>query len=173
MCAETSSRLLPPETLLKRGDQFGRIVMVCANDKLPYCVHWKGQNHATWMLEAEVSPLVVQQSPEDGSLSRYCGCAEAEAEAKLAMAPKVALTENDKRFLRLWPNPDSRWLRARDVADRLGVAEITAGAALSRLVMKNLLEKRGNRKIDRGAVEFLYFTTDLGDTVVKVENLSN
>lgn len=84
----------------------------------------------------------------------------------------VSLTENDKRYLSLWPKPDSPWLRMSDIADRLGVTTITASAAISRLDKKLLVEKRGNRKIEGGAVEYLWLTTSLGDSVVENEHLA-
>ena len=85
---------------------------------------------------------------------------------------KVQLTESDKRYLRLWPQPDSRWLNLQDVADRVGVTPITAAAALSRLCTKELIEKRGDSKRDGGALTFKWFTTDLGDSIVKSEELA-
>jgi DNA-binding MarR family transcriptional regulator len=80
---------------------------------------------------------------------------------------KIQLTENDKRYLNLWPKPDSRWLELQVVADRIGVTTITAAAALSRLRKKELIEKRGDRKCEGGALKFVWLTTDLGDSITQ------
>lgn len=89
------------------------------------------------------------------------------------MAPaEIQLTESDKRFLRLWPRDSSDWLRLEAVADCVGVSNITAAAALHRLCKKGLLEKRGTSMRDGGAVFFRWVTTNLGDSVVKAENLA-
>lgn len=85
----------------------------------------------------------------------------------------LQLTENDKRFLSLWPQPDSRWLELQAVADRVGVPQITAASALSRLCKKGLLEKRGDKMHDGGAVTFKWFTTELGDSIVTATDQEN